>query len=563
MLEDYAPACVLVTKMGEILYVHGRTGKFLELASGQPKWDVMGMARKGLHFDLTGALRQAARLNKTIRYEDIKVESNGGSQFINLTVKPVSHETAPEHLLMVTFEEIAAEKPPEPAKPRQAPGGSDQRITDLEQALRSTREYLQTTIEELESSNEELKSANEELQSSNEELQSTNEELETSKEELQSINEELMTVNSEHEIKMEELAKAHNDVQNLMASTEIGTLFLDRNLCIQRFTPSVARIMNLIQADIGRPLQHLNPNMNYDHLLEDAQEVLDSLNTKEQELQTQDGNWYLMRIRPYRTTENVIEGVVLTFVDITEIKRLSRLATVIEDSNDAITLLDLDGQILAWNRGAEAMYGWSEAEALRMHLRDLVPRDKREETELFMRFLAEGRIMHSFETQRLTKDGRVLDVWMTLTALKDKQGKGVTIATTERDITKRKENEVLWRHREHQLRLMINNLPTPIAYVDAGEHHCLVNQPYANWLGIPVARLEGQSLAHAWGEEAYKAIQGHLKAVLGGNQVGFDHPDPGAKNKQPAPQHLRLTPDKDDNGGVQGFVIIVDQPGEG
>jgi two-component system CheB/CheR fusion protein len=202
----------------------------------------------------------------------------------------------------------------------EAPAQTDQRVLELEHELNSTRESLQTTIEELETSNEELKSTNEELQSTNEELQSTNEELETSKEEMQSVNEELVTVNSELQIKLDELSQANNDMTNLLASAEVGTIFLDNNLTIKRFTPSISRVINLIPSDVGRPIGHIAPNLIYDRLTQDVEEVLRTLVFKERELQTKEGNWYLMRIHPYRTLENVIEGAVITFVDISTLK---------------------------------------------------------------------------------------------------------------------------------------------------------------------------------------------------------------------------------------------------
>jgi two-component system CheB/CheR fusion protein len=198
----------------------------------------------------------------------------------------------------------------------------DRHILALERDLRVKSETLQTTIEELETSNEEIMSANEELQSTNEELQSTNEELETSKEELQSVNEELVTVNTELQQKMEGLARANNDMNNLLAGTGIGVLFVDHQLHIQRFTPATTQIINLIQTDIGRPVSDLVSNLaGYNRLGEDVRSVLDSLIPRETEVQTRDGHWYLMRILPYRTVENVIEGAVLTFVDIAAQKR--------------------------------------------------------------------------------------------------------------------------------------------------------------------------------------------------------------------------------------------------
>ena len=221
---------------------------------------------------------------------------------------------------MVVFDEVKVEEV-QRAEILVAESGKEARsarIKQLEHELASTKEYLQTTIEELETTNEELKSTNEELQSSNEELQSTNEELETAKEEQQSINEELVTVNSELQQKIDALSKANDDMNNLMASTQIGTIFLDIDLNIQRFTPAVTKIMNLIDTDVGRPMRHIVYNLNYDRLIEDAEEILNTLGSKEIEVSTKDGNWYLMRLLPYRTRQNVIEGVVITFVDITD-----------------------------------------------------------------------------------------------------------------------------------------------------------------------------------------------------------------------------------------------------
>ena len=197
-------------------------------------------------------------------------------------------------------------------------------IKQLEHELASTREYLQTTTEELETTNEELKSTNEELQSSNEELQSTNEELETAKEEQQSVNEELITVNSELQQKIDALSRANDDMKNLLASIQIGTIFLDTDLNIQRFTPAVTKIVNLIDTDVGRPMSHIVNNLEYDRLIEDAQEVLNTLGSKEIEVSTKDGYSHLMRLLPYRTTQNVIEGVVITFINITSLKNAEK-----------------------------------------------------------------------------------------------------------------------------------------------------------------------------------------------------------------------------------------------
>jgi two-component system CheB/CheR fusion protein len=205
------------------------------------------------------------------------------------------------------------------------------------------------------------------------------------------INEELSTVNAELQAKVADLSRANNDMNNLLAGTGVGTLFVDMQLRITRFTPAVTQVINLIQTDIGRPVSHLVSNLEgYDRLVEDVKLVLDSLVPREAEVRTKAGEWFLMRIRPYRTLENVIEGAVITFVDISDRKRLeglARLAAIIRDSSDAIMSLDLDGHIQAWNRGAERLYGWSETEALRMNILDLTPAARQAETQDFLRRL--------------------------------------------------------------------------------------------------------------------------------------------------------------------------------
>ena len=266
-------------------------------------------------------------------------------------------------------------------------------VLNLERELEATKEHLQTTIEEMETANEELKSTNEELQSLNEEMQSTNEELETSKEELQSTNEELVTVNSELQNKVEELSQMNNDINNLLGCTDIGTIFLDIHLNIKRFTPAMTKIFNLIQTDLDRPISHITSKIRYNHLEKDSKSVLDTLRMKEAQVQDTDGNWYSMRLAPYRTRENVIEGIVITFMDITKIKQaemaLRRLATVVMDSNDAITVHDFEGNITEWNKGAEKMYGYSAKEALKMNVLDMVPKHNRKEISAFIKKVQE------------------------------------------------------------------------------------------------------------------------------------------------------------------------------
>ena len=322
LLDRHAPACVVINAEGDVLYIHGHTGRYLEPPVGEPSGSLFKMAREGLRLELSAGVRKALAQGEAVRYERLRVRTEGGVSLVNLIIEPMPGPDAVKGVLLVLFEDLPAKNEvgstaAEPAADR------EQRIADLDRELSAKEEYLRTTIEELETSNEELKSTNEEMQSSNEELQSTNEELETSREELQSVNEELVTVNSELQQKIEELSRVNNDMNNMIAGTGIGTLFVDQQLLIQRFTPAVTEIMNLIPSDIGRPLSDITPRLTGGvDLVGNVTAVLDTLAPVEAQVESGDGRTYQMRVRPYRTLENVIEGAVLTFVDVTEQRQL-------------------------------------------------------------------------------------------------------------------------------------------------------------------------------------------------------------------------------------------------
>jgi two-component system CheB/CheR fusion protein len=449
LLQQVAPAAALINRLGDILYLHGRTGMFLEPTPGEAGINnILKMAREGLRRDLTMALHKAAREKKAVRRSGVQVKTNGDFTAINLTVSPVTINPIESTTAEVFFLVIMEEAPPSDLELAQsavqtaAPGDgphaeADVRIEALKQELQAKEEYLQATTEELETSNEELKSSNEEMQSVNEELQSTNEELETSKEELQSINEELATVNAELQTKVMDLSRANNDMNNLLAGTGIGTVFVDHGLRILRFTPAATRIINLIATDIGRPVGHLASNLvDYDSLQADTQEVLNTLVPHNIEVRTIDGKWYTMRIRPYRTLDNVIEGAVITFEDTTELKEaqtaLSRLAVVVQDAHDAVTVQDLEGRILAWNPAATRMYGWSEAEALTMNIRELIPEELQESALTQAQKLSRAEVLKPYRAQRIAKNGTIVEVRITATALVNNAGQTYAIATTER-----------------------------------------------------------------------------------------------------------------------------------
>ena len=317
LLDGFAPTAALIDEKGDILYVQGRTGKYLEPPSGLPSRNILDLAREGLRIELSSAIRSARSSMKPVTRKQVMVKTNGGIHPIDLHVRPQREPKVLAGRFLVVFEDVPARPAPEAGKGDGAePAPDASRIDELEKELQITRESHQATVEELESANEELQSTNEELQSANEELQSTNEELESSKEELQSLNEELQTVNAELQSKVEELSDTHDDMRNLLNSTEIATIFVDNDLRVRRFTPEATAIVNLIPSDTGRPLRHVATNLAYDGMIADLKAVLKKLESREIELQTTEGAWYKMRIMPYRTTDNRIDGAVLTFTNI-------------------------------------------------------------------------------------------------------------------------------------------------------------------------------------------------------------------------------------------------------
>jgi len=468
MLEYSTSVGLLVDKRGDILYIHGRTGMYLEPSSGKAgPYNILKMAREGLKQELTTALHIAVVRKEPVFLSGLRVKTNGDFTTVNLALRPVavgSDEADGQNLFLIIIEEAKTSELSQIGKDIAigASEGAGEKSTDfdayileLKRELQIKEENLKASSEELETSNEELKSSNEEMQSINEELQSTNEELETSKEELQSVNEELTTVNTELQNKVTDLSQAINDMNNLLLGTGIGTIFVDQQLRILRFTPQVTQVINLIPTDMGRPVGHIVSNLlGYDRLVEDVKEVLDTLAPKDIQVQTKKDAWYLLRIRPYRTIENVISGAVITFTDISEIKRVEeilkksesklRLAVVVHDASDAIILQDMEGHILAWNPKAERMYGWSEAEALKLKISDLVPEDRREEELAVLKKLGRDEILEPYRTKRLTKDGLIVEVWLTATQLANETGEAYSIATTEREIksknTKKEDN---------------------------------------------------------------------------------------------------------------------------
>lgn len=357
LLEHFAPPTVIVNERGDIVHVHGKTAPYLELNPGVPRSNLFAMAREGLRAALRSAIRGATRAGREVEHPNVQFLSGAGKKLlVSLTVQRLANPEAMRGLLRVSFE--LPDRPLRSAAggPR-GPVARAKKASDAERELEQTRHTLRGTVEELETSNEELKSTNEELQSMNEEQQSANEELEASKEELQSLNEELQTVNAEFQTKIDDLSHARDDMRNLLNSTDIGTLFLDRDLKIQRYTDQVREVISVIPSDVGRPVGDLVTHVRYTGLADDARRVLDTLVVHEVEVQTNSGKWRLLRMLPYRTSQNVIDGVVVTFIDVDRVKRAELLAasrafaqSIVQTVREPLVVLDNALQIVSANR---------------------------------------------------------------------------------------------------------------------------------------------------------------------------------------------------------------------
>ncbi|MCC2546483.1 PAS domain-containing protein [Hymenobacter sp. BT175] len=359
LLRHFTPPAVVVNIRGEILFVNGRTGKYLEPAPGLGAMNLFEMAREELSYELSGAVHQASTTRQEVVADNVRVRTESGYQLLRLTVRYLQEPELLAGLLLVAFEDMPTSRKVRAGK---AIAGSDLTrdavVAALEKELQYTKHRLQTTIEEMESSLEELKSTNEELQSANEELQSTNEEAMTNKEEMQSLNEELMTLNMQYLSKTEELSQAANDMKNLLDATDIATIFLDNDMVIKRFTARVGRILPLLPSDVGRPISHFTSKLRHDTLVEDIQQVLDRLVAVDANIQTTSGEWYAMRILPYRTLDNYIGGAVITFTEITGLKQLeerlrasrSFAESIVETVQESLLILDHNLCVLAVSR---------------------------------------------------------------------------------------------------------------------------------------------------------------------------------------------------------------------
>jgi two-component system CheB/CheR fusion protein len=497
-IEQLAPPSMLVDDTHRVVHLSENAGRYLMPSGGPLTGNAVDLVRSELRFELRSALNRAFEQQAATLSLAILVRFNGATHRVHLWVRPGQHDggSEPRHATVLFIEGEAVDESIA-ALDRKT---SDETVRRLTQELELTQMRLRTLREESDSANEELRAANEELQSLNEEYRSTSEELETSKEELQSINEELHTVNSELKHELETTARAHSDLQNLIAANDIGTLFLNSALRIKRFTDRVTDLFSITAVDEDRPITDLAHQLDYQDLAKDARAVLAELTPIRREIRSRAGRWYDVRLRPYRTGEDKIDGVVITFIDMTDRRQVDEALRVSEQnlrqdqrlvqlSRDPIFIWDFDGGIVFWNRGSEELYGYSSDEAIGRRKDQLLATQVPGSSfaELRAKLLAEGSFRG--EVRHRTKDGRELTV-ETRIVLENLGGKRLALEST-RDVTERNQFE---KHQQLLLGELAHRVRNTLAVVQAIAHQSLRTSKSSQDF---VARFDGRLAALA------------------------------------------------------------------
>lgn len=512
VVEKYAPAYVVLNENYDILRFSGRTGRYLGPSTGAARLALLDMIQSSLRPAALTALRKAAASGRRVVEENLAFEGNGSSQYVDLIVEPIASETGMTDHYVVAFRDREPRQPAASGEDATADGGG---IQELEQALLATRGQLQTTIDEMETANEEMRSTNEEYQSVIEELQSSNEELETSKEEIQSINEELQTVNAELHNKNQALIRANSDLQNLLDNTQIATIFLDDDLRIRSFTPATQDLFHLRDGDRGRPITDIVSRLDYGDLKAAVEKVARDLSMIEQHIKVaSNGASYIMRIRPYRTIENVIDGVVITFTDVTarvqqEVDR-AKLAAIVDSSSDAIIGHSLDGRITSWNRGAEAIFGFSAEEAIDQPMAILLGPAQADNVPAILARLQRGETVEHFEIDRVRQDHAPVDVSITVSPVVDGNGRMIAASTVARAVTARKAAEeqknVLIAELDHRIK---NILSVVMALISQSQRSAVSPEAFVSSIDGRIkalSRVHGLLTNKSWDEASLRDI---------------------------------------------------------
>jgi len=475
LLDEYMPPSLLVNERRELVHAFAGANRYLKVREGRPSTDLLEMIGPDLKMAVTGAIQRALKEHTTVRYDGLSLLVDGKEMPHRLLVKPVSGGASASQHVLITINplELDGRPPPSQSELDLSEVSRDQ-LGSLEAELRRTKESLQATIEELETSNEELQATNEELLASNEELQSTNEEL-------QSVNEELYTVNAEYQKKITELTELTNDMDNLLASIQVGTIFLDKKLCIRKFTPLIAEVFSLLPQDVGRPIAGFSSRLQQPRLMDDLSEVLETQQPIEREVCDQDGNWFFQRVLPYRM-RGAVHGVVLTLIDIGPLKAAENavfrerylLDSLMDSVPDAIYFKDATGRFVRVNRAMAERLGLpGPASAVSKHAHDLLPEPRARLLDSADERVLLGEAQPYRQEQVQQEDGHSTWFVSTRQPLRDRAGKVVGMLAVSRDVTEQKhiEDEIRLavRRRDEFLAMLSHELRNPLsAIVNAG-----------------------------------------------------------------------------------------------
>lgn len=550
LLEFYVSAAFLIDENRNVIHVFGNATQYMQPKTGRLSTDVLEMVHPDLKPVLASAIQRVRRgsephVSTAVRYRD-----NNEEKAVKVHVIKLSDAAHTQSWFVITLEEqkMLAEKQ-EAETEASATSLSQDRVDDLETELRYTKESLQTTVEELETSNEELQATNEELVASNEELQSTNAEL-------HSVNEELYTVNAEYQNKIVELTEMTADMENLLESTEIGTIFLDESLTIRKFTGRIAEWFDLVKADVGRRISAFSNNLNYKGLVEDIRQVLEEEIPRERELQDQAGAWLLLRLHPYRR-DGQTQGVVMTLIDVTSLKqtraKLQRLSAIVESSDDAIIGKTFDGIIESWNRAAETLFGFTAKEAIGQDISIILPESGVDEAHRYFEQIRSGDSVEPIEVQRRTKRGREVDIAVRFSPVRDINGEVRGISAICRDITFRKAAQ-----RElAKLALVAKHTDNGVVITDANGLTEWVNEGFTRITGFTLEEARGQKPGDLLqGADTDQATVEHMREQLAAGE-GFNVEILNyGKTGKPYWLAIEARPLKDEQGQLTGFMAI-------
>jgi two-component system CheB/CheR fusion protein len=556
MLEQYAPPSVLVNQNYDIIHLSESAGQFLQFGGGEPSFNLLNVVHPDLRIELRTALFRAIQRGRGSEASRVPIRTGDTTRWINLVVRPAQNMQSAQVFVLVIFDERA---PGEPVREPSAVEDQEPLARQLDQELQQTKSQLRASIEQYETSIEELKASNEELQAINEELHSTTEELETSKEELQSINEELHAVNQELKTKIDELSRANADLQNFLAATDIGTIFLNRALQIVSYTPQAEQLFNLIPADIRRPLAHVTHRISYTNLPSDAAQVLQQLTPIEREVQRDDGRWYIARLLPYRTMDDRINGVVLTFVDINQ-RKLSEQARldahrqtelILESISDAYLSIDHDWCGVYANQPVEQLLNVPRARIIGKDIRQVFANT--ELAEFFGRF---QQVMDAGVTLTLDAYYSGSQIWVEMRIFPTADG---GIAIYQRDITDRRIAEQHWRANEERMRLLNENVRDfAIMLMDAEGRLIDWNAGAERMFGYTSAEALGQPSALLYTPEDRAAGVPEYEMTLARDQGRAD--DERWHQRKDGTRFWVsgvMTPLRDEDGHLRGFAKVA------